>query len=590
MINIKENERLSIMNHSCAHLMAQAIKHLYKDALFWVGPVIEGGFYYDVDLGNEVLRDTDLVLIEKEMKKISKDGKKIIRKEISLEEAKEMFKNDPYKLDLLSKMNNEETIISCYTQGDFTDLCKGPHVESVKELKYFKLLKVSGAYFKGDSSNKMLQRIYGICFETEEDLNNYLNLIEEAKKCDHRKLGQELDLFMFSETAPGMPYWLPKGLKIYNTLVDFWRYEHENRGYQEFSGPLLNSSSLWKTSGHWDHYKDDMFIFEEGDDNYQALKPMSCPNSILVYKNKIRSYKDLPLRFNDVDAIHRNENSASLHGLLRVRVFHQDDSHNFITHEQIFEEISSILDIATYFYDIFGLKFTPYLSTRPDNYMGDINKWNEAEENLTKILDEKFPNKWILNPGDGAFYGPKIDLKMVDALGREWQTGTIQLDYQLPEKFDLTYISLDGTKKRPVMVHRTIYGSLERFIGILLEHFKGALPFWISPVQLNIIPVNNDYHLDYSKELKELFYEKGFRVLLDERNEKLSYKMRDSQIKKNPITIIIGDKEKENNTISFRVYGSQDTISMQFSNFFDFIKELNTKKSIKIEVGNDFEN
>lgn len=532
MINIKENERLSIMNHSCAHLMAQAIKHLYKDALFWVGPVIEGGFYYDVDLGNEVLRDTDLVLIEKEMKKISKDGKKIIRKEISLEEAKEMFKNDPYKLDLLSKMNNEETIISCYTQGDFTDLCKGPHVESVKELKYFKLLKVSGAYFKGDSSNKMLQRIYGICFETEDDLNNYLNLIEEAKKCDHRKLGQELDLFMFSETAPGMPYWLPKGLKIYNTLVDFWRYEHEKRGYQEFSGPLLNSSSLWKTSGHWDHYKDDMFIFEEGDDNYQALKPMSCPNSILVYKNKIRSYKDLPLRFNDVDAIHRNENSASLHGLLRVRVFHQDDSHNFITQEQIFEEISSILDIATYFYDIFGLKFTPYLSTRPDNYMGDINKWNEAEENLTKILDEKFPNKWILNPGDGAFYGPKIDLKMVDALGREWQTGTIQLDYQLPEKFDLTYISLDGTKKRPVMVHRTIYGSLERFIGILLEHFKGALPFWISPVQLNIIPVNKDYHLDYSKELKELFYEKGFRVLLDERNEKLSYKMRDSQIKK----------------------------------------------------------
>ena len=335
MINIKENERLNILNHSCAHLLAQAVKHLYPKALFWVGPVIENGFYYDIDLGDEVIKEEELEKIEKEMKKCAKDGKRIVRNEISKEEALEMFKNDPYKIDLISRMDEKEQVISCYTQGDFTDLCRGPHVETTKELKYFKLLKVSGAYWKGDANNKMLQRIYGICFEKEEDLDEYLKMIEEAKKRDHRKLGKELDLFMFDETAPGMPYWLPKGLKMYNTLVDFWREEHEKRGYQEFSAPMLNNSALWKRSGHWDHYKDDMFVLEDADGEEQALKPMSCPNAILVYKNKIRSYRDLPLRFNDVDAIHRNEGAASLHGLLRVRVFHQDDSHNFIRQDQI---------------------------------------------------------------------------------------------------------------------------------------------------------------------------------------------------------------------------------------------------------------
>ena len=582
MQNIKENERLSVLNHSCAHLLAQAVKHLYPEAKFWVGPVIESGFYYDIDLGNDVIKEEDLEKIEREMKKISKDGKRIVRHELSKEEALEMFKNDEYKLDLISRMDENETVISCYTQGDFTDLCRGPHVETVKELKHFKLIKFSGAYWKGDSSNKMLQRIYGICFETEEELAKHLEMIEEAKKRDHRKLGRELELFMFDETAPGMPYWLPNGLKVYNTLVDFWRVEHEKRGYHEFSGPMLNSSVLWKTSGHWDHYKDSMFVLEDADGQEQALKPMSCPNSILIYKNKIRSYRDLPLRFNDVDAIHRNENSASLHGLLRVRVFHQDDSHNFIRQDQIFDEISRILDIANYFYEIFGLTFTPYLSTRPKDYMGDINKWNEAEEKLTQILNEKFKDRWVLNPGDGAFYGPKIDLKMEDALGREWQTGTIQLDYQLPERFDLTDFDETGAKVLPVMVHRNIYVSLERFIGVLIEHLGGAFPTWLAPIQVNIIPVNNEYHLEYAKEIKDLLYNKGIRVALDDSNEKLNYRMRESQTKKIPFTLILGDKERDNNQISYRLFGHQETNTLSVDEFVSLLKKtIETKELLK---------
>ena len=578
MINIKNNERLNILNHSCAHLLAQSVKHLYPNAKFWVGPVIEEGFYYDIDLGEDVIKDSDLELIEKEMKKVSKDGKRIYREELTKEEALNKFGSDPYKIDLIERMD-KDSVISCYTQGDFTDLCRGPHVETVKELKYFKLLKVSGAYFKGDSNNKMLQRVYGICFETEEDLNNHLNMIEEAKKRDHRKLGKELELFMFDDSAPGMPYWLPKGLKMYNTLVDFWRKEHEKRGYQEFTAPMLNMSSLWKTSGHWDHYKEDMFVLEDTDGMEQALKPMSCPNAIMVYKNKIRSYKDLPLRYNDVDAIHRNEGAASLHGLLRVRVFHQDDSHNFIRQDQIADEISSIIDIANYFYDIFGLKFTPYLSTRPLDFMGEISVWDEAEAELTDILNKNFGDAWVLNPGDGAFYGPKIDLKMEDALGREWQMGTIQLDYQLPERFDLNYIASDGSKTRPVMVHRTIYGSLERFIGILIEQFSGAFPTWLAPVQVNVIPVKNEYHVDYSKELKEILIKNNIRAELDDREEKLGYRMRESQTAKIPYSIIVGDSERDNKTISFRRYGSEETATVSIEEFINMLKdEIDNKK------------
>lgn len=581
MINFKEDEKLNILNHSCAHLLAQAIKHLYPDAKFWVGPVVESGFYYDIDLGDAVIKEEDLPVIEKEMKKCAKDAKNIIRKEISKDEALEMFKDDPYKQDLISRMDENETVISCYSQGDFTDLCRGPHVENTKLLKNFKLMKVSGAYWKGDSNNKMLQRIYGVCFENEEDLASYLNLIEEAKKRDHRKLGKELELFMFDDTAPGMPYWLPKGLKVYNALVDFWRKEHEKRGYQEFSGPMLNSSVLWKTSGHWDHYKDDMFVLQDADGVEQALKPMSCPNSILVYKNKIRSYKDLPLRYNDVDAIHRNENAASLHGLLRVRVFHQDDSHNFIRQDQIFDEISSILDIANYFYEIFGLEFTPYLSTRPDDFMGDIEKWNDAEEKLTQILEDKFKGKWVLNPGDGAFYGPKIDLKMKDALGREWQTGTIQLDYQLPERFDLSYIDENGEKVRPVMVHRTVYGSLERFIGVLIEHLGGAFPVWLAPVQVNVIPVNIEIHNEYAKKVFDTLYDNDIRVELDDRNEKLGYRMRESQTKKIPYTLILGDNEAKDGTVSYRMFGKQETTTVSIDEFVSLLKnDIKTKKML----------
>lgn len=578
MINIKEDEKLSVLNHSCAHLMAQAIKHLYPHAKFWVGPVIEDGFYYDMDLGNDSISEEDFPKIEKEMKKISKDGKRITRIEISKNEALDMFHNDEYKLDLIEHLPND-AIISAYKQGDYVDLCRGPHVDSVKEIKYFKLLKASGAYYKGDSSNKMLQRVYGVCFYTQEDLDNQLYLIEEAKKRDHRKLGKELELFMFDETAPGMPYMLPKGLVIYNTLIDFWRKEHEKRGYLEFAGPMLNMATLWKTSGHWDHYKDDMFVFDEGNDVYQALKPMSCPNAILVYKNKIRSYKDLPLRFCDVDAIHRNEGAASLHGLLRVRMFHQDDSHNFIRQDQIFDEISSILDIAHLFYDIFGLTFVPYLSTRPDDFMGEIEKWDDAEAKLTEVLNSKFgKDGWVLNPKDGAFYGPKIDLKMQDALGRQWQMGTIQLDYQLPERFDLSYIDKDGSKVRPVMVHRTIYGSLERFIGLLIEQFAGIFPLWIAPRQVVVLPVNNEYHLEYANYIVSKLKEHNIRVELDAREEKLGYRIREANITKVIYQVVIGDYERDNNMVKIRKIGSDNQISMTLDEFIcKVITEVNTK-------------
>ena len=573
MINIKENEKLNVLNHSCAHLLAHAVKKLYPNALFWVGPVIEEGFYYDIDLGEDVIKEEDLVLIEKEMKKISKDNKRIVRLESSKSEALEMFKNDPYKLDLINNMDGS-TVISVYKQDDFADLCRGPHMESTAYMKYFKLLKVSGAYFKGDSKNKMLQRIYGICFEEEAELDKYLNLIEEAKKRDHRKLGRDLDLFFFDETAPGMPYWLPKGLKMFNTLIAFWRTEHEKRGYQEFSAPQLNSSKLWKISGHWDHYKDDMFVLTDADGMEQALKPMSCPNAIKVYASKLRSYRDLPLRFNDVDVIHRNEASGALSGLFRVRMFRQDDSHNFIREDQVKEELNSLFDLALHMYNVFGLKFKPTLSTRPEDFMGDINVWNKAEAELKEILDDKFgKDKYKINKGDGAFYGPKIDLYMEDALGREWQMGTFQLDFQLPLRFDLNYIDEEGKKIRPVILHRTIYGSLERFIGLITEHFAGAFPLWIAPVQVNIIPVNNKFHLDYANKINGLLFEVGIRTELDSREEKVGYRMRESQVKKIPYTIILGDKEVSDNLVSYRKYGTEETVSIFKEDFVKLIKE-----------------
>ena len=577
MINIKENEKLSVMNHSCAHLMAQAVKHLYPNALFWVGPVVEGGFYYDIDLGDEVIKEEDLVRIEKEMKKISKDGKRIVRREISKEEALEMFKDDPYKIDLISRMDENEQVISCYSQGDFTDLCRGPHVETVKELKYFKLLKFSGAYWKGDAKNKMLQRIYGVCFDNEEDLNNYLNFLEEAKKRDHKKLGKELDLFMMSEYGPGFPFFLPKGMILRNELENFWYSEHTKEGYQFIKTPIMLNKDLWEVSGHWFNYRENMYV-SEIDDRTFAIKPMNCPGGMLVYKNGLHSYKDLPLRIGELGQVHRHEASGALNGLFRVRTFTQDDAHIFMREDQIESEIVKLINFIDRMYSVFGLTYDIELSTRPEEkYIGSIEIWDKSEKILEKACHEA-GHDCKINPGDGAFYGPKLDFHIKDSLGRVWQCGTIQLDMNLPERFDLVYIDSDGSKKRPIMLHRVIYGSIERFIGILIEHYAGAFPTWLSPVQVNIIPVNNEYHLEYAEQLKEKLTALNIRCELDAREEKLGYRMRESQTRKIPYTLVIGDKERDNNCVNYRKHGSVETISISVEEFVDLIKkEIETK-------------
>ena len=572
MINIKESESLSILNHSCAHLLAQAVKNLYSNALFWVGPVIEEGFYYDIDLGDISIKEEDLKTIEKEMKRLSKDGKRIYREELSKSDALNKFKNDLYKIDLINNMD-DNTIISCYTQGDFTDLCRGPHVDSLKEIKYFKLLKTSGAYYKGDSNNKMLQRIYGICFKTEEDLNNYLNLVEEAKKRDHKKLGRELELFMISEYGPGFPFFLPKGMIIRNELENFWYDEHIKEGYQFIKTPIMLNKELWEISGHWFNYKENMYISTIDEKEY-AIKPMNCPGGILVYKNSLHSYKDLPLRIGELGLVHRHEASGALNGLFRVRNFTQDDAHLYMMENQIESEVVRLINFIDRIYSIFKLTFRIELSTRPEEkYIGAIEVWDKAEAILANACISS-GREYKVNIGDGAFYGPKLDFHIKDSLGREWQCGTIQLDMNFPERFDLTYIDKDGAKKRPIMLHRTIYGSLERFMGILIEHFAGAFPLWISPVQINIIPVNNDYHLEYSNKIKALLISNNIRVEIDDRDEKLGYKLRESQLKKIPYNLIIGDNELNNDIISYRKYSENETISI---NINEFIKELQEK-------------
>ena len=581
MINIKEDENLSVLNHSCAHLLAQAVKHLYPNAKFWVGPVIEDGFYYDIDLGNDVLNNDDLAKIEKEMKKISKDGKRIVRHEISKEEALDMFKDDPYKLDLISRMDENENVISCYTQGDFTDLCRGPHVESVKEIKYFKLLKVSGAYWKGDSNNKMLQRIYGVCFKNEEDLNNYLNYLEEAKKRDHKKLGRELDLFMMSEYGPGFPFFLNNGMILRNELENFWYKEHTKEGYEFVKTPIMLNKELWELSGHWYNYRENMYT-SEIDDKVFAIKPMNCPGGMLVYKNSLHSYKDLPLRIGELGQVHRHEASGALNGLFRVRTFTQDDAHIFMTEDQIESEVIRLIDFIDRMYKIFNLTYDIELSTRPEEkYIGDIEIWNKSEKALEEAC-HKAGHECKINPGDGAFYGPKLDFHIKDSLGRVWQCGTIQLDMNLPERFDLTYIDKDGNKKRPVMLHRVIYGSIERFIGILIEHYAGAFPLWLSPVQVNIIPVNNDAHLEYCNSLVDELNKNNVRAKLDAREEKLSYKMRESQSKKIPLTIIIGDKEKDGNLVSYRRFGETETTTLSKDEFVKNILECIENKKYNL--------
>ncbi len=577
MKNIREDERLHVLNHSCAHLLAQAVSHLYPDAKFWVGPVIDDGFYYDMDLGDEVIKEEDLEKIEKEMKKCAKDNKRIVREEISKEEALKMFADDPYKIDLIENMPQDE-IISCYRQGDFTDLCRGPHVASTKELKYFKLLKVSGAYYKNDAKNKMLQRVYGVCYENEEDLKEHLFMLEEAKKRDHRRLGKELGLFMISEYAPGEPFFLPNGMILRNELENFWYDVHERSGYEFIKTPIIMSRELWETSGHWDHYRKNMYTTKIDEHDF-AIKPMNCPGAILVYKNSLHSYRDLPLRLGELGLVHRHEASGALNGLFRVRSFTQDDAHIFLREDQIEEEVVRLINFIDDFYKVFNLSYDIELSTRPlEGYIGDIAVWDKAEEALKKACHAA-GKECKINPGDGAFYGPKLDFHIHDSLNRVWQCATIQLDMNLPERFDLTYIDQDGSKKRPLMLHRVVFGSIERFIGIIIEHFGGAFPLWLAPKQAVIIPVHHEEHLEYANKVKEALSEIGLRVSVDSRNEKLGYRVREAQMQKVPYAIVIGDNERDNALVTLRKFGKKDTETLPLLEAVAKLKEERDSKA-----------
>ncbi len=579
MINIKEDKKLSVMNHSCAHLLAQAVKHLYPDALFWVGPVIEEGFYYDIDLNGKTLNESNLPIIEKEMKKIAKDGKRIVRHEISKKEALEMFKNDPYKIDLISRMDENEQVISCYTQGDFTDLCRGPHLDTVKELKYFKLLKVSGAYWKNDAKNHMLQRVYGICFDTEEALQKHLQELEEAKERDHRKIGKDLGIYMLSDlVGRGLPMWLPNGYTLWRTLQNYITDKEIYYGYKHVHTPDLGSVELYKTSGHWDHYKDDMFPAMEMDNEAYVLRPMNCPHHMVMYKNFLHSYKDLPVRIAEIANDFRYEAAGAVKGIERARSFTQNDSHIFCTPEQIESEFKGVLDLIMDVYKDFGFKdYKCRLSLRDpedkEKYFQDDEMWNKAEDDLRKVLND-IGIDYVEAKGEAAFYGPKLDILIKPAIGNEVALSTIQLDFLLPRKFELYYIDEQGEKKTPVVIHRAVLGSIDRFIALLLEETKGALPLWLAPVGINVIPVNNEYHLEYAKAIYEEIRKKGYRVEIDDRNEKLSYKMREGQLKKIPITVILGQKEVDNKEISFRLFGSQDTTTLSIDEFYNYIKDL----------------
>ena len=562
LVNILEDEHLSKLNHSAAHMMAQAVKRLYPQAKFWVGPVIEGGFYYDMDLGDVNLTDEDLAKIEKEMKKIAKDGKKIIRKEISKAEAEEIFKDDPYKEDLIS--NLEDGTITVYSQGEFTDLCRGPHVDSVKELKNFKLLKHSGAYWKGDASNKMLQRVYGICFDTKEQLDDYLNTLEEAKKRDHKKLGREMGLFMVSEYAPGMPIFLPDGMILRNELERYWYDIHAKNGYKFIKTPIMMSRTLWETSGHWDHYKENMYTTKVDDRDF-AVKPMNCPGALLVYNAGLHSYKDLPLRMGELGQVHRHEASGALNGLFRVRTFTQDDAHIFVTPDQLEDEVKNVLALIDQMYGVFGLEYTVELSTRPESgYIGSDEIWEQSEKALANACVHAGKD-YKINPGDGAFYGPKLDIHIKDSLGRDWQCGTVQLDMSLPARFECTYVDSEGKKQTPIMLHRVVYGSIERFIGILIENFAGHFPLWLAPKQIVVIPVHQEKHKEYAEKVKAALEEKGLRVHVDDRNEKLGYRVREAQVSKIPYQLVVGDRDMENGTVTIRKSGSKDskTVSLQ---------------------------
>lgn len=585
IVTLDSEEGLDVLRHSTSHLMAQAVKKLFPGTKLGIGPTIDKGFYYDFD-SEHVFTPEDLALIEKEMSRLAKEKYAYERREISRAEALSYFRErgEAYKVELINDLP-EGVPISMYTQGDFTDLCAGPHLPSTASIKAFKLMSLAGAYWRGNEKNKMLQRIYGTAFAKPAELEDYLFKLEEAKRRDHRKLGLELDLFSLHEEGPGFPFFHPKGMILRNALEDFWRQEHRRRGYQEIKTPIILNRSLWEQSGHWDHYKENMYFTKIDDQDY-AVKPMNCPGGMIMYKTKLRSYRDLPLRVGELGLVHRHELSGALHGLLRVRNFTQDDAHIFMLPSQINEEIIGVIELVDMFYKVFGFEYNVELSTRPEDSMGSDEDWEIATKALQNALEQKGID-YKINPGDGAFYGPKIDFHVRDCLDRTWQCGTIQLDFQMPEKFDLTYIGEDGQKHRPVMVHRVVYGSIERFIALLTEHYAGAFPVWLAPVQVRILPISERHH-EYAKALASRLNDLDIRVETDKRKEKISYKIREAQTEKVPFTLVVGDQEAETNTVAVRRYGQGNAgEKMTVEEFIDRVQEdIRSKRVLKVSSKN----
>ena len=568
---VDEKEGLSTLRHTCSHVLAEAIKKMYKNAKLAIGPSVDNGFYYDIDFGDEKITSDDFPKIEKEMEKIVNANATVERFTMTRDEAIKYFKdnNEDYKVELINDLPNDSEVYFA-RQGGFTDLCSGDHLTSTGILKNkFKLMSVAGAYWRGDEKNKMLTRVYGTAFFTKEELDNYINMLEEAKKRDHRKLGRELGLFMMSDYGPGFPFFLPDGMVLRNTLMDLWRKIHYANDYKEISTPVILNKKLWETSGHWEHYGENMYTTMIDDEMY-CVKPMNCPGSIVVYESEPRSYRELPLRFAETGLVHRHEKSGELHGLMRVRAFTQDDAHIFITPEQVEDEVTRVIKIIQSFYKIFGFEYFVELSTRPDDRMGTDEEWDNAENGLRKALENN-GIKYILNEGDGAFYGPKIDFHISDCLGRTWQCGTCQLDFQLPQRFNLQYVGEDGEKHQPIMIHRVCFGSVERFIGIITEHFAGAFPTWLTPTQAMIIPVS-DKTLEYAKIVKKELEAAGLRVKLDDRAEKMGYKIREAELKKIPYKLVVGPQEAENKTVSVRSRMKGDEGAMPIQSFIDEIK------------------
>ena len=568
VFTLRNEEGLEVLRHSTAHLLAQAISHIWKDAKFAIGPSIKNGFYYDIDFEGAVIAPEDLEKIEAEMARIVKEDLPIVREEMSRLDAIKFFqeRGDNYKVEILSELDAET--VSLYRQGDYVDLCRGPHMSSTGKLKVFKLTSIAGAYWRGDTKNKMLTRIYGTAFEKKAELDEYLLRLEEAKRRDHRKLGKELDLFDIMEEGPGFPFFFPKGMILRNLLEDYWREEHKKAGYQEIKTPIILNQDLWHRSGHWDHYKDNMYVVKIDDNDY-AIKPMNCPGGMLAFKRKPHSYRDLPERMAELGLVHRHELSGALHGLMRVRCFTQDDAHIFMTPEQIEEEIEGVVRLIDSFYKVFGFKYNLELSTRPENSMGTDEQWEMATNALKNALD-KLGKAYEINEGDGAFYGPKIDFHLEDSIGRTWQCGTIQLDFQMPERFDLTYVGQDGEKHRPVMIHRVVFGSIERFIAILTEHYAGAFPLWLAPVQVKIVPISENQS-KYAHQVCKKLVAKGIRAEVDDRNEKMNYRIREAQLQKIPYMLVLGEKEKEGKTVAVRNRKKGDLGVMSYG---DFAKKL----------------